>query len=630
MTPRLGGFPMEESFGTDQVWLPEQATARHGTIRSSLPPGPEREALLQEIMASLREQAGDPTALVAELRDLVVGKDLTQLINAVAVPASMSLIPDAGSGALDDGPHTWNWAAKIEYVVGIALSVDSSGTEDSPRAVIEQVVALVSSIFEAEEARIFIDSIDYADHHGAELGVARMQLQMEHLSDRMPGYAVHMEQIDSEVFSLHRQYYIDAWGFNPADVMRVTRQHSQAVRKRFSSAMTSLRARVDAGNEADISDVIDGLNAASIWTAEAVAESTGSDVGEMRAMLKFFSTTYECQPEFRLPGDDNIVRRRPCITLGDGQHLVPDPWALPAALHDRLATEPKTATYDPAKYHRHRQQAHERLVESAFTRIFGKANVHAAQYYTSTAGGEGEIDVLVSAEWPLVVEAKAHSLTEAGRRGRRERVKSRVNDMLGKAFDQTDRATTYILDEGGRKFSLKQNSKMHEILPSTVSGVTSIVVTFERMDPIAMYGAAIAGSAKRPTWVLGIGDLLVVADLLANPAAFHHYARLRAAMADDHVIAACESDVLGSYFYDRVQPLITQENDGNLLRVVGYASGQINRYYTNCEMGLAAAEAPTTGVPSDIAVALSATVDNVGWAECAQAVMLAEPSTWTK
>ncbi|MDE1674853.1 hypothetical protein [Nocardia gipuzkoensis] len=630
MTPRLGGFPEGEAFGTDQVWLPEQATGRHGTTRSSLPPGPEREALLQEIMASLREQAGDPTALVAELRDLLAGKDLTQLINAVAVPASMSLIPDVGSGALDDGPDTWNWAAKIEYLVGIALSVDSSGTEDSPRAVVEQVVSLVGAIFEAEEARIFIDSIDEADDDGAELGFARMQLQMEHLSDRMPGYAVHMEKIDTEVFSRHRQYYIDALGFNPADVMRITRQHSQAVRKRFSSAMASLRASVDAGDEADISAVIDGLNAASIWTAEAVAESTGSDVDEMRAVLEFFSTTYECQPEFRLPGDDNIVRKRPCITLGDGQYLVPDPWALPTALHDRLATEPKTAKYDPVKYHRHRQQAHERLVEAALTRIFGKARVHAAQYYSSIAGGEGEIDVLVSAEWPLVVEAKAHSLTEAGRRGRRDRVTSRVDDMLGKALDQTDRATTYILDEGGRKFSLKQGGKLHEVLPSEVSGVTSIIVTFERMDPIATYGTAIAGSARRPTWVLGIGDLLVVADLLPDPAAFHHYARLRAAMADDRVIAACESDVLGSYFYDRVQPLLTQEGGDQVLRVVGYASGQINRYYSNCEMEIAAAEAPITGVPSDIVVALSTTVDNVGWAECAQAVMLTEPSTWTK
>ncbi|WP_157101342.1 hypothetical protein [Nocardia shimofusensis] len=372
MTPRPGGFPEEEAFGTDQVWLPEQATGRHGTIRSSLPPGPEREALLQEIMASLREKASDTTSLVAELRDLLAGKDLTQLINAVAVPATMSLIPDVGSGALDDGPHTWNWAAKIEYLVGIALSVDSSGTENSPHAVVEQVVTLVGAIFEAEEARIFINSIDEADHGEAELGFARMQLQMEHLSDRMPGYAIHMEKIDTEVFSRHRQYYIDAWGFNPADVMRITRQHSQAVRERFSTAIATLRASIDAGDDADFSAIVDGLNAASIWTAEAIAETTDSEIGEMQAVLEFFSTTYGCQPDFRLPGDDNIVRKRPCITLGNGQYLVPDPWALPTALHDRLATETKTATYDPAKYHKHRQDAHERLVEATLTRIFGR------------------------------------------------------------------------------------------------------------------------------------------------------------------------------------------------------------------------------------------------------------------
>jgi hypothetical protein len=67
----------------------------------------------------------DVPALIDELRDLMAGRDLTQLINSVVVPATMSL--SAGEESLADSDATSTWPAMIEYLVGVALSVDPAG-----------------------------------------------------------------------------------------------------------------------------------------------------------------------------------------------------------------------------------------------------------------------------------------------------------------------------------------------------------------------------------------------------------------------------------------------------------------------------------------------------------------------
>jgi hypothetical protein len=76
-----------------------------------------------------------------------------------------------------------------------------------------------------------------------------------------------------------------------------------------------------------------------------------------------------------------------------------------AILHQRLAVEPKRNGFDPQKYFKHRQDAHERLVAGALEKVFGVSNVHSTQHYDLSSGDHGEIDSLVCAELPLVVEA---------------------------------------------------------------------------------------------------------------------------------------------------------------------------------------------------------------------------------
>lgn len=575
------------------------------------------------------EQANpdDLPALIDELRGLMVGRDLTQLINSVVVPAMT--VAYSGDESLADGDATSSWAAKVEYLVGVALSVGPTGDADTPPHVTDRVRQLISDIFDADQMRMIIASLENASGDG-ERELLLQQLRLEYQADRMPGYAIHLEHVDAEVFGRHHDYYVAGLGFDPADVIRVTRLHARSVNRAFTS---SLDALTDALNSDTPSPEAAGgwltaLNAATLWDPD-VADCTGVPVEQITAMLDFFSTEFGCQPEFRAPGDANRMRTHPCIKLGDGRYLVPDRWTMSAILHQRLAVEPKRKGFDPQKYFKHRQDAHERLVAGALEKVFGASNVHSTQHYDLSSGDHGEIDSLVCAELPLVVEAKAIALTDAGRRGAPLRVDAKVETILGKALDQTHRALTYILDEGGRMFAPTENGTSTQLLPDAVSAGIAVIVTFERIDPFASGGLAVAGNVNRTTWVVSLTDLLMVTDILEDPATFHHYARTRAGMHSAQASAAAEADALGDYLLDRLR-IVDQSPAAEAARIfIGYSCAELNDFYTRQETGLAASK-PSTGVPDEVTQALTNAFGQPGWVECVDAVMMADPAVWPK
>lgn len=625
--PRLGGFPQNSPFDLDALFETTTSTSGSAVTRTSLPPGPEREAILDGLLETLQDRAGDLPEMIDELRGLMAGRDLTQFINAVVVPVMTAAF--TGDESLADGDVTSTWAAKVEYLVGVALSVDPAGDANTPISAMQRATQLISDIFDADQVRMFTESIANADPGDGHRELLLQQMRLEHQADRMPGFAVHLEQVDEEVFGGHRDYYVTRLGFNPADVIRATRLHIRSLNRRFREALDAIvEARNSGGPNVMINAMVrNAYDPITLWHPEDVASTTGIDVEEITAMLDFFSTEFGCQPEFRAPGDPNRARTHPCIKLGDGTYLVPDAWSLSAVIHHRLATEPKRDGFDPQKYYKHRQDAHERLVAGALEKVFGTVNVHSTQHYDLASGDHGEIDSLVCAEWPLVVEAKAIALTERGRRGYADRVDKKIGEILGKALDQTDRALKYILDEGGRTFAPTENGKTKQLLPDDVSGGTAVIVTFERIDPFASGGLAVAGNVNRPTWVVSLTDLLMVADILSDPAAFHHYARTRASMYSAQASTLAEADALGSYLLDRLSVLNAAGDDTSIF--VGYSCDALNNFYTRREAELKS-EKPTAGVSDEVVDALARSLQEPGWVEFVDTVMAADASVWKK
>lgn len=598
------------------------------TFQASLPPGPERDQILRQLRDHLEAQASSLGSAISSLRSLIAQHEPVEFISSIAIPTGMAL---RGPGEWDDdAKEASGWSAKIEYLAGLALSLPP-GTGSTPNAVTERAIDLLGDVFDAAQARQLLDSFERPSTGHPHLDWTLFLLGLEYLTDRMPGYAVHLQQIDEEVFDRHRQYYVDAIGFNPGDVTRLVRRRIASDAERVNAARRraqSVFKRDRHQAAASMVEMYQALDGSRRWEPDSVAADTGIDAAEVAALLRFFATTFASQPDFRSPIEPNLARTRPCIDLGNGIYFLPDTWSLPAAVHPRLAHVVGQDPEGPLKrYRHHRERGHQRLVAGALRHVVGDSRVLETQHYTSMTEGPGEIDVIVPSEWPLVIEAKAGGLTDAGRRGRADRVATVADNVVNKGLDQTRRARTYIQTEGGRSFANSQGGQNVDHLPADLEGLTDIIVTFERMDPLHTAGPALVRQQGRAVWVVSLADLLMVTDVLADAAAFHHYARTRASTLVSGPVVFMESDALGGYLVDRLvhQLAMAKQNPDQLL--LDYSSAEINKYFTLREMGQEAPR-PTTGVPEPVNCALNATQEAAGWVDVVDTVMATPAGRW--
>lgn len=614
-----------------------EAASTPGVV-SLIPPGPEREAVMARLKEDLEHRASRLGKLATELHQLVARHDPAQLIPSIAVPASMgALDPDA----TDDAPHTFSTDAKIEYLAGLALA-GPPGTEQVDETTTRRAVALISAVFDAVQASLILQppSDQAAEHMGHES--ASFFLRLQYVYDRTAGYAVHLEEIGDEVFEPHRALYSEELGFCPCDAIRLVRRYIQWSNVEFNDAREAMweatsTEPVDTAAAAESTQrFLGALDATYLWTPDLLARCTQIPVDQVAAMLHGMSVEFGCQPEFRTPLDDNQGRRHPLIRLPDETYLAPVPWSVAHGVHDWLQgwIKDNPTSRLVTKYPQHRSDAAERLVRRCFQEVFGEGAVHHNQHYVSS-DGHGEIDCLVAGSTPIVVEVKSRALTDQGQRGRHRRLRSVAKDVVTKSFEQTLRARNYIVGEAGRCFADRQAGQPRQLLSDEVNDLVEIVVTLERMDPLAAYAGELADSDQpRSTWVTNLADLLMVRDILEDAASFLHYARLRGRASKLGIRVISESDALETYLDDRLSSVIglaeeSQDQPGEVL--LGYSSTEINQYFTMSEVDIDQSK-PSTGVPQVISEALRTCAGDypAAWTTIATAVMSAPPDIWRR
>ena len=306
--------------------------------------------------------------------------------------------------------------------------------------------------------------------------------------------------------------------------------------------------------------------------ARDLSRSTGLPVKQVGAMLSHMSANFGCQPDFRLPFDENVARLRPLVRLPSGEYLAADPSSVAHGVHewlqDFIRTNPTSRL--AKRYSKHRSDAAERLVHASLQAVFGQQSVFNNQHYDSEHG-PGEIDSLVRGFFPIIVEVKSRALTEQGRRGYRHRVKTVAQDVVSKSFEQTGRVRSYIMTENGRCFANRQGGPMTRRLDDEVSDPVEIVVTLERMDPVATTADTFAGGDQsRSIWITNLADFLMVRDILGDPASFLHYAQTRGRASSLGIHIFTESDALGQYLDERLAPLYHPRH-GNRRQVGSHA-----------------------------------------------------------
>ena len=631
---RLSGFPPDAGM---PVSLFEEAPSSDGfSFVSTLPPGPELDAAVAAEIESLQRRASQLGKLADELRELVIRYDPVELIPSIALPAAMSFgDPTLG----DDATQVFSVPAKIEYLVGLALT-GPPGTGQVPGEVTQKVRSLIASVFDAAHAHFCYQVV--SDRGSGDSGVDQMSvlLRGEHLFDRMAGYDTHLEEIGDAVFEPYRELYYEELGFCPSDAIRLVRRHRRWNNEAFNTTFQEAVEMMDSEDrdEAKAYDsvwrCVTSMDAIYKWTPEILSRSTGLPAKQVGAMLRHMSADFGCQPDFRLPFDENIARRYPLVRLPSGEYLAADPWAVAHGVHEWLQDYVQTnpASRLATKYSKHRSDAAERLVRTSLQTVFGQQRVLSNQHYDSREG-PGEIDSLVTGFIPIIVEVKSRTLTEQGRRGYRRRVKTVAQDVVSKSFQQTGRVRNYILKENGRCFANRQGGPMTRRLDDDVSDPVEIVVTLERMDPLATAADEFAGGDQsRNIWITNLADFLMVRDILGDPASFLHYAQTRGRASALGIQIYTESDALGQYLHERLAPLISRatETEGrNAVVMLGYSGTEINQFFTMREMG-ADPDKPGTGVPHVLRDALMncASGGDRSWALIATAVMATPPEKW--
>ena len=581
-------------------------------------------------MADVGARAARLDESVDALLELVRTHDPLQLIPSISVLTSSSTWSEEEH--LDDGDKTHTWEAKIEYLAGLALT-GPPGDADVGGDATQKAIEMIAAVFDAAHASLFLQSVGEGVTDDPTLDFTSYLMQVENLVDRMHGYTPHLEEINDAVFEPRRNLYLDTLGFCPSDVVRIVRRHNGWVNSEASRVFPQLASAPSLGPEEQVKVVRDfkrALDAVCYWTPDLLSDTTGLPREQIEAMLSRMSTEYSSQPEFRLPGDDNILRKRPFIRSGE-LFLVPAPWAPAHYTHDWLLDyldkEPNVKLR--AAYFKGRSGGTERLVHSCLSSIFGEPRVHANVHYDGI-NGHGEIDCLVGGGTPIVVEVKSQSVTDPGRRGHRPRLERVARDVLERSTDQTRRASDYI-SAGGRRFALKEGADTAQLLFDDVVEPTQVVVSFEGIDPLAISMSALIGSGEsRAAWVTDLADFLVVRDFLGDPGPFLHYAKTRS--DPSRPVPYMESDAVVGYLKDRLRTATNSAMPslGPEAPVLRYNSGPVNDYYVKLELRHPA-ERMRLGIPDEIRQALRITgmrENSLLWWQITSAILEMSPRDW--
>jgi len=530
----------------------------------------------------------------------------------------------------DSGQATFTWEAKFEYLMGLAAAgplADPPPDGDT----VEGVKELLATVFDGAYAALFLETVPDG-RLSDEVETARFLFRAEDLLDRMTGFPAHLERIDAAVFDPHRDFYVSNLGFNPADMIRMVRRRVHDLNKRAQALYTGLRELSSGGaSDKEMGPYMEALHrvglAGRFWMPEHLARDTAIDETEIRAMLRSFSIEFESQPEFLLPTDPNAIRTRPLLRLPeDDLFFIASGWAFPRALHDWIIDLQQTDKQNVVdRYRKHRSDATQQLVAGIAKSIFGADQVQEQLHFDTRDLGHGEVDVLVTGDWPLAIEAKSQAVTRPARRGAPDRIRRHSDDIIGTGLSQTYKARAYILAEHGREFAAKEGGPTVCRLDDDITDVTEILVTFDRMDPLAATGSGLVRDGARVAWIVCLPDLMTIIDLLPHAALFHRYAVRRASSLRDGLLAYVETDLLGEFLDDRMASLLARVRTERQVHVPHH-SGPANTFFSLGEY--VPLPPPDLGVPNEVLERLDTTFGDPGWSRVAHAAADATPRTW--
>jgi hypothetical protein len=529
----------------------------------------------------------------------------------------------------DDVQATYGREACMEYIAGVALSLDTRATAPPTSPALMRAWNLAEDVLSLETHQLVMrppgDETDALSH-------AQFLLRAEHLMDRMEGFVTHQERAISAVFAPIRGSCRARLGFDPTNMAHVIRAAHQAVQERARPVMRE-STRIYGINPDEAGRLLqESSREWFLFAVDELAHRSGLPVAEVSAMLDALASRFGCQPDFRVPSQYNIARRRPFLKLGPDEYLMVMLWS---PLHEFVPwflglTRERGDTALEHQFTKSRDLATERLARESLAAVFGTSRVAGPLDYCDATDGPTDVDAIVQlAGCALVVEAKAHHLTDPARRGAPARVRRQVGEMLDKALAQGARAERNL--RSGTSFV---DRKTHQPLAiqRPITDVARIVVSFDRIDPLALT-AGLTDEQHSGAWIVSLADLQMLCDLFDDPAVLYAYIRRRIDWSRDDVgLGFMEADFAGAFLLGRLATIERESRDEPELRaMLGYHAADINDYFGSGDVGLHVVK-PTVAVPRLVLSALNDLFNKQTsqWGEVACAVLAEPPATWSR
>ena len=553
------------------------------------------------------------------------------------------------------------WVSKMGYLAGLATT-DPRGSGPVTPQVVEDVLAKLVEVFKSWNAKHYMESVaegckaieqrpeqttfslgDESDKRIAAQHRAALYTRFGAGNIADNGLLALHERVAIAVFEPQRDRYCSEIGFCPSDLVRIANTYAR-MQIAGTPATRQAPSHEPELSEADTSASYP-LMSGCLWSVDEVAEAVNVTRVEASRMLNAFCTEFDAHKGMLLPGDPNPCQRQPLLRVSGDTYVVPHFALIPPAvyswtLHHARTTEGRNTV---AKTFRRvdRPQATENIVADALRQVFADDTVVPnMEYGDKRLELAGELDCIVDAAVPILVEVKDLKLFDEGRRGDMAPVERVAKDGFGRAYDQLARARRFIVDEGGRTFRPRHDASSITALQlsTNIPDTVSIVITFEEQSGVGGDAWAFTPWAHPPpVWTTSLSAFILVCDHLAgDPAAFFHYARRRQQRVGDGFHDWNDIRAFAEYLYDRFSGA-TSDTEGWLapehphwteLRTL---TARLSSYYAQPSDPLTRPQ-EISGVPTEITEALSDCAGRhpLEWIHAAEAVMLVPPHSWHK
>lgn len=224
----------------------------------------------------------------------------------------------------------------------------------------------------------------------------------------------------------------------------------------------------------------------------------------------------------------------------------------------------------------------ERKTAECFQRVFDNTEVFCNPRYPN---GNELTDILVlHNETIFIVECKSKGLTFDADRGRSfDELKRSLKGAVKTAYDQCDRARSYLLESPKAKLQNRDGNLSFVIDTQRIKRIYMVIVSAAPLQALATMWPSINAELELfregdYPWALSLSDLETVTEMLPTPVYFIHYAirRFEFTQREWHLLAD-ERDLLGSYISNGLCADAQQYQDRNLLGLFGM-SGSIDEY----------------------------------------------------